>query len=451
MATRCNTETTTDVDDEMTEGDFEPPSPRESRAIEKRNIRHLYFNTGWQGILTSVIATFIPVFAVRVGASTFEISLLTAIPALVMITLSIPAASFIARQQRLLRFVSLTLAGSWFCSIAIPFLPSFMTGRLNDYVPEGIILITGVAAAFTAFSSPAWTSVLAESISPRLRPVVNGQRWAVLSVVSAATVFCAGWYLDSVRFLFGYQSLLVATGIAGVISLFYLERLETLTTRTQSAQTVPSFWQTVSGIPDIFRRQPAFAQFTVSSFVYRMGLGLPAALFPIFWVDDLKASDAWIGYRATAAQIALVVSYALWGRIAGRKGYRFVLVSCGIGSAFYPFLTSITPSPIWLIPVAIVWGLFAGGIDVSLFEGLIDTIPVDERVLYAAINLTFTYLTVLLGPLIGIVSVSVIGIRATIGLAGVACLTGALLFRILGARTASSPNLELAISERETR
>jgi len=64
----------------IAEADLEPPS---SRARENRNVRNLYRHTGWQGAISAVFTTFIPIFAVRAGASTFEVGLLTSLPALV--------------------------------------------------------------------------------------------------------------------------------------------------------------------------------------------------------------------------------------------------------------------------------------------------------------------------------------------------------------------------------
>jgi MFS family permease len=419
------------------EADLEPASVR---AREKRNIRNLYVNVCWQGVITAVITTFLPIFAVRIGASTFEMSLLTAVPALVVILLTLPAASLVSRQRQLIRVVTITLLGVWGCSIAIPFLPSVMKGGTSDYVPEAIIVISGLSAAFATISNPAWTAVLAEAVSPRRRPVVNGQRWALLSVVSAATVFVAGSYLDSASFPFGYQSLFVIAALAGLVGLYFLERIDVPSSaHGPVSRPRQSSWQSLTNVPAMFRGQPAFTRYVVSMFVYRMGLGLPAALFPIFWVDHLHTSDAWIGYRATAAQVALVVSYALWGRITTRKGYRFGLLACGIGTATYPALTGIVPSPVWLIPIALIWGFFAGGMDVSLFEALIDSIPADQRVMYAAINTAVANLTILIGPLLGIALIELIGIRPTFGVAGVCCLAGALLYQILNSRRETSP------------
>jgi len=420
--------------------DTKPLSSAAVQSREDRNIRNLYINVCWQGVISAVIVTFLPVFAVRIGSSTLEVSLLTAIPALVTIILTLPAASFIARQTHVIRVVTITLIGVWGCSIAITFLPSIMKGGSVDDVPEGIMVIAGLSAAFATVSNPAWTSVLAEAVSPRRRPVVNGQRWALLSVVSAATVFFAGWYLDSARFPFGYQSLFIVAALAGLVGLYFVERIDvTSGNQGRLIRPVQSTWQSLVTIPSLFQGQPAFTRYVVSMFVYRMGLGLPAALFPIFWIGQLDTSDAWIGYRATVAQVALVVSYTLWGRITSRKGYRFGLLACGIGTATYPALTGIAPSPIWLIPIALIWGFFAGGMDISLFEALIDAIPADQRIMYAAINTAVANLTILIGPMMGIGLVALIGIRPTFVVAGMCCLAGALFYQILNNRREPTP------------
>jgi MFS family permease len=96
-----------------------------------------------------------------------------------------------------------------------------------------------------------------------------------------------------------------------------------------------------------------------------------------------------------------------------------------------------------LIPVAVIWGFFAGGMDVSLFEGLVEAIPADQRVIYAAINTTFANLTVLIGPLLGIALIEVIGMRGTFYVAAVVCLAGALLYYALAGTRASASTLEL--------
>jgi MFS family permease len=413
-----------------------------ARRREDRNVRNLYRHTIWQGIISAVIGTFLPIFAVRVGASTFEIGMLTSLPALVAMIVSIPAVPFLARQRNLVRTVSVTMLGVWFCAVVITFLPSLM-GESDPLVPVALVAIWGVAAIFSSMSGPAWTAVLADAVSGRRRPVVNGQRWALLSVVGAGTTAFAGWYLDAVSFPRNYQSLIIISFLTGLIGLTYLERLETQGGARGLPPSSQHPWHTLAAVPSLIRSYPVFRRFVLSTFVYRLGMTLPAALFPIFWVDDLGASDTWIGIRAMAGQAALVVSYALWGRLAGRSGHHMVMIACGVGFAVYPALTGLVPSPFWLVPVALVWGFFAGGIDVSFFEGLVDAIPADQRLTFAAVNTAFANLSILIGPLLGILLVELIGMRTAFFVSGAVCLVGAFLFYVQASARHEAPALEL--------
>jgi MFS family permease len=401
-------------------------------ARERRNIRNLSRYTVWQGVIAAVIATFIPVFAVRAGASTFEVGLMTSLPALVAVALSIPVAPWVVRQPNLVRLVCVTVAGVWACSVAMTLLPSLLAGDAGAYVPEGIIALSAVSAVFASVSNPAWVAVVADAISRERRPAVNGRRWALMSVVGAATTLGAGWYLEAIPFPHNYQSLVIGAVVLGALGILYLDQLRPLSASGSGAvRAAESAWQSLLRLPRAFRGQSTFVRYLASTFVCRLGIALPAALYPIFWVNELDASDGFIGLRAMASQLTLVLGYTLWGRIAGKKGYQRVLIACGIGVGFYPALTGFVPSPIWLIPVAVVWGFFAGGIDVSFFEGLIDVIPADERVTYSAINMTFANLSILVGPLLGIALVEVIGLRATFLVAGALCLAGAALYTVL--------------------
>jgi hypothetical protein len=60
-------------------------------TVESRNIRSLYAETAWFGILSGLTATFVSVFALRLGASTEQVGLLTALPALVNVVWPIKA------------------------------------------------------------------------------------------------------------------------------------------------------------------------------------------------------------------------------------------------------------------------------------------------------------------------------------------------------------------------
>ncbi|MCL6644459.1 MAG: MFS transporter, partial [Dehalococcoidia bacterium] len=135
-------------------------------------------------------------------------------------------------------------------------------------------------------------------------------------------------------------------------------------------------------------------------------------------VRDLQAADGLIGLRTTAGNAALVVGYPLWGWAATRLGHERALALASAGLGLYPIMTGLATSAPWLVPAAVVWGLFAGGIDVTLFEGLLHTAPPARRAHYVALNTAIANLIAFVAPILGAALAGPLGIPAVLFLAG---------------------------------
>src|SRR5207248_7467478 len=116
------------------------------------------------------------------------------------------------------------------------------------------------------------------------------------------------------------------------------------------------------------------------------------------WVRELGATDAFIGWRTTLASLALTAGYFGWGRFAGRKGHLRVLLLCALGMSFYPLLTAFTsPRALWLLVVAgVVWGAFNAGVELGLFEWVIEAAQGERRLAVFALNMAHTNLAMFL-------------------------------------------------------
>lgn len=410
--------------------------------LTRRNIRLLYLDMSWQGLITAGITTFLAVFLVRLGASPFVLSLLTSLPALVTIVLSVAFMPLIERQPNPVRVVTLTRLGSRTCFLLIALAPFVLTGERRRFLPLVAVLLWGFSAVFSAATNPAFIAVLAEVVPPRQRPSVNGGRWAAHSLIVAVTVAIFGRLLDWWSFPQNFQIVFGLSFLAGMISTAVYDRI-----RLPPAQRRPgdpatgTSWRYFVQLGRASFRQPAFGTFLLTTFVYRLGLSLPAALYPIFWVDNVGASNTWIGFNTTAIYGALVVSYVLWGRAARRCGSRRILLITSAGLSFYPLLTPLVGAPIWLIPVAIIHGTFIAGIDITFFEGLLEASPPDQRAGFAAVHTSVINIAILAGPLLGSGLAAWFGIRAAFVIAGVSCLFGALLFYLLAVGSQRQPRL----------
>ncbi|HRQ14378.1 MAG TPA: hypothetical protein PK205_13820, partial [Promineifilum sp.] len=70
------------------------PVPIEHR----KNFNHFILDIAWFGVLNGSAIAFIAVYATRLGASTFQISLLNASPAVVNLMFALPAGRWLQNQ-----------------------------------------------------------------------------------------------------------------------------------------------------------------------------------------------------------------------------------------------------------------------------------------------------------------------------------------------------------------
>jgi MFS family permease len=169
-------------------------------------------------------------------------------------------------------------------------------------------------------------------------------------------------------------------------------------------------------------------RYEVTTTVLRFGLNMPIALFSIYWIRHLNASDLWIGYESTAGKLALIVGYFFWSRIVSRKGHHVPLLICTVGVGLYPVLTSLVREQTWLPLVSPTWGFFVAGIDLSIFDTLLAVCPAQRRPTFFSCNTLLSSLTIFLAPMLGSLLADWVGIRPVFWIAGGIHIVSALLF-----------------------
>ncbi len=511
----------------------EPPS-----SLERHNVRALTLDTAAQGVIAAGINVFVAVFLVRLGAPNALVGFLASAPALGAIFLSIPAGRYLEGRQDLVRVVNLSRVFIRLSYLAIALVPFAFVG---DRAIWPVVILWTFTSIPAAIANPAWTTVVAKVIPPRRRPRVNGNRWAILSVITAIGGAGFGWMLDRVATPLNFQIVFVASFLAGIVSIYFFgliriprddkaspdepashrsmkhpvfrgeaptgspehvhredakgakaeEGMQNPEDRSENGdrgrpaassfplpdslfrvrpsrgalwaarlrgdglsfpkvRDAPSLVHGKSGralsrilpigeIVRMSRRYPGFARFTLASFVYRIGLNLPVALYSIYAVREAHASNTIIGLQSTAGNLALVASYLFWGQLAARRGHRIVLLAATAGLSFYPLATSLVVDAVWLIPATLIWGTFASGIDVSFFESLLHTCPSDRLQTFIAVNSAIANLVIFLAPIAGTVLADLLGIRFALVGAGAISLIGSTLFYILNVANENAP------------
>lgn len=405
--------------------------PRET--VEAQNAWRLYNEVIWWGVMTGVSGAFLSVFAVRLGASTRLMGLLTALPALVTSLFSIPASRVVETQHRRVSVILTAAAfqrGGYLLVALMPF-ATFLRQA------DTLILLAALVTLPTVFFNVAFTTLLADVIPADKRARVVSTRNLLLTLISTATSLVGGWVLELLRFPYNYQILFAAAAVASLLSLPHLRRLQIADAEPTTPPPVRSKY--LDRWRDAIRQlgqQGAFWRFATGTFAFHWGFYLPIPLYSLYRVRELGASDAWIGLLTVAYNLTSLLPYVLWGRQADRRGNRWVLLVSTAGISFYPTFTGLLTSIEPMLLASMWGGLFAPGFNISLFNALLENTPATHRPIYVGIHTTLVNVAAFLAPLLGSALAETWGVRAILIVSGGVRLLGTATLMLLLPRSA---------------
>ena len=396
---------------------------------EDHNIWNWYVSTAMVGIIDGGMWVFLPVFLARLGASPGLLGLHSSLPALLSILFLVPAGALVERvRDQLPAMVRLGLVTrvSYLLVILAPF---FVPG---PYLPLFIVAVWALKTIPDAGAMTLWTSIAGRAVSPRRRAHVNGTRWALLSLTSALSQAVFGRWLDGGPFPGRYQMVFAVSLVAAVADLGFFSRLHIprLVPEERDAARATLGQRLRAYVQPLAEHRP-FVRYLAATFVYRVLLNLPTALFTLLWVRELQASDSLIGLRGSVGYGTLVLGYLVWGRQANRLGHRRVLRLGAVGTACYVICSALVPSAGWLVPVAVLWGATVSGIDVGLFDLMLDACPRGKETRFASVALVAANLGMFAGPLLGVALANATSVRTAMIIAGVLQILATAPFALL--------------------
>ena len=387
--------------------------------------------------LVSGVATFLSVFLVRLGASSFMVGLLTAMPALTGMILAMPIGEFLGRQRQIVPWFSkarLFVLSCYALTGLVPFF--FMQGQQ----PAAVIGIWALATIPQTIVAVSFTVVMGGVAGERGRFTLMSRRWSILGITTSLTVLTVGQVLNLFAFPMNYQVVFIGSAVGGLISYIYSSSIK-LPPADERGARVP-FRETLRQYGRNLRANRLFVTFLASQFVFRWGMALSAPLFPIYWVRTLHASDSAISAINGMATAVPMVAYFIWARSTKRRGVRWVLLATSLGVSFYPLLTAVTNRWELLVVWAGLAGFFSAGVDLVFFDIVLSTCPGEHPAVYVGMYQTTIYIATFLAPLVGTAVAGAFGINQSLMLATILRLAGFALMALLGVGALARPKAQ---------
>jgi MFS family permease len=364
--------------------------------VDDRNTLFLCMEMFWVTMLSAGV-NFNTAFAVRLGASNFHIGLLTSLPSLMAVLVSIPSGRILERKtnRKGWLFGSLILYRSGYLLLAlVPFIkiPGLNPGLLAVMV----LVLIGIPAHFF---NVGWMSLLGEIVPEGRRAATFTARNVISLTGNSIFIFLYGMWLDRVKFPGNYQIMYLFGYILSFLSIYYLFRLDVPPLKV-TAVPPPirgiSLWQRWVSFASDLRQHPAFMRIAVNTLLHGMGIWTASPLYVLYFVR-------------------------IWGE---SKTLKIAILGAGV----LPLLVGLVSNLNFILVAVAINGLVAGGINLSHFNIFLKTCPEQRRTTYVALWITMMNIGACVGPLAGVALANHFGLAPVLTACGVVIILGSSSF-----------------------
>jgi len=394
-----------------------------AQRILRANVRCSNANGVLAALAANMVAPFLGIYALRLGASNLQIGLMSSLPAMFSLACAIPGGRVLDRVEHKQRAAFLTAATARMFFLLYAVAPLLGEGRQVWFLVAAVAL-TNLPATLAGV---AWQSLVAEAFGPRARARALAMRMRLVSLAAIGPLLLTGRLLDLMRFPLGYQVVFAVAFAIGLLEARLLLRLVELPddAMPQAGALGTSLVRTgrPTGLRDILG-DGQFVRFEQAVLVLYLGWGMGGPLFIRYRVSVMGVNNTWLSVYAVAESLAAVAAVVYWARLAEQRGNRTFLgwLAAGIAGNVW-LLALVVQLPLGIVPS--LWtGVFNSGTNLLLFNALLELAPSGRRATYLAYHTTVINVAQLLGPLLAVLVMDSWGVRAGLVVSGILRVIG---------------------------
>jgi predicted MFS family arabinose efflux permease len=406
------------------------PSTEDQHQIQKRNFRNVQID-GIGVSISNVSAPYLPVFLTRLGASNFQVGLLSSMPGVTGLLLAIFVGRFLQNRRNVVPWYSLSRLMVIMCYA--------LTGILTLLLAEKYLILATLGIwAFATIPqialAVAFSVVMNAVAGPEGRYALLSRRWAIFGLTGVIGTFIVTRVIDLIKFPLNYAIMFLVLSLGGFVSYYFSNKIQIPDQPAAPVSQSGSSGNRTTNYLALLRANPSFISFSSKRFVYLSALALSLPVMPLYYVRAVHATDSQIGTITMTMMLLMLVGYFLWPRLSRKRGGRFVLLATTCGMILHPALTAATTRVELIILIAALAGLFQSGLDLVFFDELMKTVPHEHGAIFVAMAQSMQYFSTVLAPLVGTWVANYIGLGGALWLSAGLRLIGFILFLRRGPR-----------------
>ena len=126
----------------------------------------------------------------------------------------------------------------------------------------------------------------------------------------------------------------------------------------------------------------------LASLVFHFAWQIPWPLFTLYQVKELGATNTWISILSLSNTLGSILGYSFWPKILTKHGNLKTLFASGVW--------------IFIVPTVYAFSKSLAGVNLSLFNTLLDVTPTENKATYIAYYTTVINASAIFAPMVGV-------------------------------------------------
>jgi len=369
-----------------------PPEDGGARA----NLRTNRLHAGLQAVTANMLAPFIGLLALRLGATNLQLGALSALPNLLTFCFTLPIIAGLDARTRHGPVLGRAFLASRLLFLALAAVPLFAP----PWTAWALVAVWGLHNFPFNAANSVIQGFLADLVPAEQVGNALAQRGVVSTVAAMATVLILGELLDRLPFPAGYQWVAVAACLIGLAEVYSFTRFVEPQRQVQRPSGRP-WWERLRAGAGAVRSQERFVAFLVTAVAFNFTWTMVWPMFNRYQADVLGADNLWFALVSVAGSLGGIFTFQAWSRQAQRTSPARAMVWATLILSTAPLATRLAPSILWVVIYQLVVGVSVAGVTLLLLQASLYYAPTGQRSIYLAVYQTGMMGAAVVAPLVG--------------------------------------------------
>lgn len=353
--------------------------------------------------VTNLVSNYNNLFATRLGASDFELSLVITLPQLVGMLVLIPGGILTDRMKNKRNMVTSSLV-----ILAVAYFVIGFTPMLGVYKLIAFLVLLALATGPLTIYNVSWQAYFSDVVKGESRNSILTVRNGLTFLIGILVPFSCGALLASATTLNDklefHQIFFWISGVLLILQVFVLKKIQSNEVHVPSGI---NFRELIKAIQELKSNRKFLGFIGVAIFFY-LTWHIDWTLYFLGQVNYLGMNEAWLSYISIGNAVVQFITIGIWSRLNVKMGVRFAIIFGNLGLAFCPISMIVATSvpdhygKIVFLILNTIANIALATTSLNILQCLLQVLPEKNKTLNISLYTVLVTLSNAVMPLVGV-------------------------------------------------